>query len=307
MDFAATLFKRALHESITASVVFEITHSGTQPVYANASFQELTGFSAEEISRGGLELLHGEQTDVQSIADLRRATQNSQELRLTLRSYRRDGRAFWNLLQIMPLRDESGRSTHYLAMLRDVTTEHSHAEQLEYRAHHDPVTGLPNRYLLDHRLAAAIIQAQQVGQSFAVIFIDVNYFKRINDSFGHDAGDGVLRSLAERLTNCVRADDTVSRYGGDEFVVLLNQGSEPVDAELVRERMSQALTPPVLVHEQQVSISCSIGISVYPLDGCDPESLFRHADADMYSNKRRDIAGPHPVVYGPFPGKAGSR
>jgi diguanylate cyclase (GGDEF)-like protein/PAS domain S-box-containing protein len=288
VDFTAALFERALEHSATASVIVEIADSGSQGLYANASFQELTGFSAREITNGGLELLHGKQTDPDSIARLRTATQTAQELHLVLRSYRRDGRPFWNRLQILPLQDATGRATHYLAMLRDVTAEHIHAERLEYRAHHDPVTGLPNRHLLGHRLEEALTLAGQAGRPFALIFIDVDRFKLINDTFGHHAGDRVLQSVGERLMNCVRADDTVARYGGDEFVLLLHEGPECVDTEVVRKRLVHALTQPIVIDNIHVDISCSIGMSVYPTDGGDVPSLCKHADADMYNNKPRD-------------------
>lgn len=309
MDFTAALFKRALEHSAIASVIVEIADSGSQGAYANASFQELTGFSAREIADEGLELLHGKQTDPDSIAQLRTATRTAQELHLVLRSYRRDGRPFWNRLQILPLQDETGRATHYLAMLRDVTAEHTHAERLEYRAHHDPVTGLPNRHLLGHRLEEAVAQARRAGRPFALIFIDVDRFKRINDTFGHEAGDRVLQLVGERLMNCVRAEDTVARYGGDEFVLLLHEEPECVDTEVVRRRILHALAQPIVVDHRQVNISCSIGISVYPRDGRDVSSLCKHADAAMYNNKPRDatlprVGSPQPLLSTEACGKA---
>lgn len=152
MNFAADLFKRVLQASPTATAIFERFPSYSPSAYVNASFEQLTGFSAGDFSQAGLEFLHGNETDARSITHLRTAIAEGSELRLAILSYRKDGGGFWNLLHIIPLRDESGASTHYMGMLADITEERLYTERLEHRAHHDFLTGLPNRHLLNDRL-----------------------------------------------------------------------------------------------------------------------------------------------------------
>ena len=285
MKFAASLFECVVKDSSTPMVIVESTSLVGNGVYANTAFQELTGYTAADILCQGLEILHGEETDPQSVAQLRTALTGGRELRLVLRSYCKDGGWFWNMLHTMPLRQQSGESTHSLIMSDDVSAGRSVVEHLEQRAHHDQLTGLPNRYVLNDRLDQAISQARQHGGSFALVFVDVNHFKQINDFLGHDVGDELLRLVAARLAHCVRTDDTVSRVGGDEFVLLLPKMPINFDVAGVRKRVSDALKRPVILDGRRIELSCSIGVSVYPLDGCDRASLFRSADIEMYRNK----------------------
>ena len=285
MNFVASLFNRALAESSTASVICARTSFKGGDVYVNAAFEDLTGFTTDDVVSRGIALLHGEETDPRSVTRLQSAINDGKEVRLVIRSYRKDGSFFWNMLHGMPLRDESGTATHFMAMLRDVTTERCYAQRLERRAHHDELTDLPNRHLLYDRLDRVIAQAQQDNQSFALVFVDVNHFKLINDTFGHDIGDELLRLVAARLAHCVRNEDTVCRFGGDEFVLLLPQAVADIEVASIRDRISHVLKRPVIVDGLQIEISCSIGVSLYPKDGRDRTSLFRHADADMYHNK----------------------
>ena len=292
MNFVASLFNRALAGSSTASMIFGRTSLDEGDVYVNTAFEDLTGFTADDVVLRGIALLHGEETDPRSITRLQTAIKDGGEFRLVIQSYRKDGSFFWNMLHGMPLRDESGAATHVMAMLRDVTTERCYAQRLERRAHHDELTDLPNRHLLYDRLDQVISQAQQDNRTFALVFVDVNHFKLLNDTFGHDVGDELLRLVAARLAHSVRNEDTVCRYGGDEFVLLLPQAVKDIDVASIRNRISHALKRPVIVDGLQIEISCSIGVSMYPTDGRDRTSLFRHADADMYHDK---TSRNHPV------------
>jgi diguanylate cyclase (GGDEF)-like protein/PAS domain S-box-containing protein len=266
-------------------VIVESSGLGGKGVYVNTAFQDLTGYTAADIASRSLEILHGEETDPRSVTQLRTALTGGRELRIVLRSYCKDGSSFWNMLHAMPLRKESGESNYSLVMSDDVTAGRSIVEHLERRAHHDQLTGLPNRYVLNDRLDQAISQAQQDGGSFALVFVDVNHFKQINDFLGHDVGDELLRLVAARLEHCVRLNDTVSRVGGDEFVLLLPNVATEHDVAGVRKRISDALKRPVLLNGRRIELSCSIGVSIYPIDGGDRTSLFRSADIEMYRNK----------------------
>jgi diguanylate cyclase (GGDEF)-like protein/PAS domain S-box-containing protein len=285
VNFAASLFKCVVEGSSTPMVIVESVGLGGKGVYINTAFQDLTGYTAADIASRSLEILHGEETDPRSVTQLRTALTGGRELRIVLRSYCKDGSAFWNMLHAMPLRQESGESNYSLVMSDDVSAGRSIVEHLERRAHHDQLTGLPNRYVLNDRLDQAISQARQDGGSFALVFVDVNHFKQINDFLGHDVGDELLRLVAARLEHCVRANDTVSRVGGDEFVLLLPNVATDLDVAGVRKRISDALVRPVLLNGRRIELSCSVGVSIYPMDGCDRASLFRSADIEMYRNK----------------------
>ncbi len=157
--------------------------------------------------------------------------------------------------------------------------------ELDHLAHHDTLTGLPNRILLYDRLAQAIAQAQRSGRQFAVLFMDLDGFKHINDSLGHGVGDQLLQSVGQRLVGCVRHSDTISRQGGDEFVVLLPNIDQPEDAALSAQKMLAAIALYHRIDQHDLHIGASIGISIYPDDGMDAEILIKHADTAMYHAK----------------------
>ncbi|WP_025040629.1 putative bifunctional diguanylate cyclase/phosphodiesterase [Nitrosospira briensis] len=157
--------------------------------------------------------------------------------------------------------------------------------QLDHLAHHDVLTGLPNRMLLQDRLSYAIELARRQGRQFAMLFMDLDRFKHINDSLGHAVGDQLLQSVARRLVRCMRHSDTVSRQGGDEFVVLLSTIKHPDDAAISAQKILTALAVPHLIGELELHVSVSIGISIYPDDGRDAEALTKSADTAMYHAK----------------------
>jgi diguanylate cyclase (GGDEF)-like protein len=157
---------------------------------------------------------------------------------------------------------------------------------MSVKAERDFLTGLPNRALLADRLALSIEFAQRHGRGVALMFVDLDHFKGINDSMGHAAGDALLQSVAKRLQGCVRASDTVIRYGGDEFVVLLTEVAQAQDAVTVAGKLIMAMFEPHLIDSHRVRITVSIGISLYPDDGGGAESLIPHADAAMYLAKK---------------------
>lgn len=177
-----------------------------------------------------------------------------------------------------------GRQLLY-SMVYDVTDRKRAEAQVQYLAFHDPLTGLANRSLLHDRLDRALAHALRHGETGALCFLDLDRFKNINDSLGHQAGDQLLRQVAERLRTLLRDDDTLSRSGGDEFILLFPQLEEPGHAALVAERVLQTLAEPFLLGEREVFVTCSIGISLFPLDGAAVESLIQNADAAMYHAK----------------------
>ncbi|GMV42874.1 MAG: GGDEF domain-containing protein [Myxococcales bacterium] len=168
---------------------------------------------------------------------------------------------------------------------RDVTAQREAAARVEYLAYHDVVTGLPNRLFFQDQLMTALAQAQRSGECTAVLFIDLDEFKAVNDTYGHDVGDDLLREVAWRLRSCVRGGDTVARQGGDEFLVLLARLDDPAEAVVIANRISEAVRQPAILRERQVQVSGSVGVSVAPHDGTDPLLLVRNADLAMYHSK----------------------
>jgi diguanylate cyclase (GGDEF)-like protein/PAS domain S-box-containing protein len=186
---------------------------------------------------------------------------------------------------LTPIFNAQGECTHVFSVTRDITDRKRLEQKLEYMAYHDMLTGLPNRRLLMDRLQQAIAKEKRTEQTIALLFLDCDQFKAINDTWGHDVGDQFLQVLAKRLKACVRDMDTVARIGGDEFVLMLTSIELPEDAAKVAQRVLEALQQPWQLRQQRFSITSSIGISLYPRDGEDPEQLLHHADRALYQAK----------------------
>jgi diguanylate cyclase (GGDEF)-like protein/PAS domain S-box-containing protein len=185
------------------------------------------------------------------------------------------------------IHEHDGSITGAIMAFRDVTAARAKSLEMSHLAQHDVLTGLPNRVLFNDRLTQAIALADRQGKQLAVMFVDLDHFKKINDSLGHEVGDKLLRSVGERLRACVRRSDTVSRLGGDEFVVLLSQVEHAEDAAISARKTLRALTAPHLIDGKSLDINVSIGVSTYPIDGQDAESLINRADNAMYEAKQR--------------------
>lgn len=198
----------------------------------------------------------------------------------------RDGRSILCEWYNTPLIDHDGRITGVATLVQDVTARRLREAEIEHRAYHDPLTGLPNRILLDDRLKVMLIQARRRRSKVAVLFVDLDDFKRINDAHGHDAGDHVLKCLASRLRTTVRQEDTVARYGGDEFVLALSGIARPEDAAAVAQKTVQALAEPIPYHGATLRVTPSVGVSLYPDHAESPEALVSFADAAMYRAKQ---------------------
>jgi diguanylate cyclase (GGDEF)-like protein/PAS domain S-box-containing protein len=188
---------------------------------------------------------------------------------------------------ISPVKDSNGDLIGVSKIARDITERKESQKRIEYLAHYDPLTGLANRALLADRMKTAIGNASRYSSQFAVLFVDLDRFKPINDSLGHEIGDKLLKAVAERMQSRVRETDTVSRLGGDEFVVLLSQVHAASGATRVAEKIIAALSQPYHIGQHELLLTASIGISIYPDSGRDASSLLRSADEAMYSAKRQ--------------------
>jgi diguanylate cyclase (GGDEF)-like protein/PAS domain S-box-containing protein len=204
---------------------------------------------------------------------------------------RRDGFETWIEDSVAVIHDRQGRASGAVVVFRDVTTAHETALKMTHSAEHDFLTGLPNRMLLNDRVGQAIVSAQRHEKPVAVLFLDLDGFKHVNDSLGHPVGDKLLQSVARRLVDCVRGADTVSRQGGDEFVILLSEVEQPEDTAILASRMLEAVAAPHSIDGHDLHVTTSIGISVYPDDGLDAETLIKNADTAMYQAKENGRQG----------------
>jgi diguanylate cyclase (GGDEF)-like protein/PAS domain S-box-containing protein len=204
---------------------------------------------------------------------------------------RRDGFELPIEDSVAPIHDRDGQATGAVIVFRDVSAARAMAVQMAHSAEHDFLTGLPNRMLLNDRVKQAIALAPRHMKKVAVLFLDLDGFKHINDSLGHPTGDKLLQSVAKRLLDCVRVSDTVSRQGGDEFVVLLSEVAQAEDAAISARRMLQAVAEAHSIDQHDLHVTTSIGVSIYPDDGMDAETLIKNADTAMYQAKENGRQG----------------
>jgi diguanylate cyclase (GGDEF)-like protein/PAS domain S-box-containing protein len=264
--------------------IFIYQGSGFQ--YANDATLRITGYSREELSRMNFwEMVDVDLQDVVRQRGLARQRGEGVPTRYEIRVRRRDGEQRW--LDYSAGVIEYGGRTAVLGTAFDVTERKWAEEQIRTLAYHDTLTGLPNRLLFHDRLQVAVAQAHRSGQHLALLFLDLDRFKVINDSLGHGLGDRLLQEVAGRLRGSVREGDTVSRLGGDEFTMLLPGIGRAVDAAKVAEKVLDTLREPIRVEGHDLFVTASIGIAIYPEDGTVPEALVKNADTAMYRAKEQ--------------------
>jgi diguanylate cyclase (GGDEF)-like protein/PAS domain S-box-containing protein len=258
-------------------------------VFANAAVEKIFGYSAPELLGRELTVLMPERLHQSHWASFERYRATGEKTMswdgVELPGLHKDGREV--SLEVSFGEYRNGAKHLFTGVIRDIT-ERKHAEErARYLAQHDPLTGLPNRALLWDRVTQAIAQARRNHEKLAVLFLDLDGFKHINDSLGHIVGDKLLRLVARRLKGCLREGDSIGRLGGDEFVVCLPVHQDDSDAMQVAGKLLEAVREPARVDESELQVNASIGIALYPGDGTDAESLMRAADAAMYHAKGR--------------------
>jgi len=266
------------------------TDSSGNITFLNLVAETMTGWSRQEaVGRPMTDVLRFlDATTHETIANpMTMAVERNLTVHLPLNCVlvRRDGLEIPIEDSVAPIHDRQGEITGAVIVFRDVTVARAMALQIAHSSQHDTLSGLPNRKLLDQRIEYAIALARRHMKKLAVLFLDLDGFKHVNDSLGHSIGDKLLQSVASRLMNCVRGTDTVCRQGGDEFVVLLSEVEHPEDAAIIATRMLQAVAEGHAIDTHRLHITASIGVSVYPDDGLDAEVLIKHADTAMYQAK----------------------
>ena len=279
--------QRAIDASSNGIMITDALALDHPIIYVNPAFERITGYAASEVLGRNPRLLCSGDREQLGLEVIRVALCEQREGHAELRNYRKDGSLFWNALSVSPVLNAAGAVTNYVGIVNDITERKRYEEQLEYQSNHDGLTGLPNRNLLEDRIGQVLTYAERYQRQTAVFFVDLDHFKFINDSLGHDVGDKLLRIAARRLSECVRSIDTVARHGGDEFVIVLSDLAVSEDAAKVARKIQDAVCRPYQIGEHELIVSCSTGISLYPKDGSDAQVLLKNADVAMYRAKQR--------------------
>ncbi|MGH8853997.1 MAG: sensor domain-containing protein [Telluria sp.] len=279
------LTERALHAASNGIVITRCAGRDNIIEYVNPAYERISGYPASDAIGRDARFMAAPNFDALERSQVRVAVAERRPVTVVFRNLRKNGELFWNDLSITPVRDEFGEVTHFIGILQDVTATKERTAHLEHEVNHDALTGLANRTLLWDRLDHAVHLAQRHHTMVAVALIDLDNFKTINDTFGHEAGDVVLKVVARRLHSSVRESDTTARMSGDEFVlVLVDQPSLRFTLRMA-ERLRRSLTMPVAFGGNEIPIGASMGVAVFPQDGATPQELIRAADMAMYHAK----------------------
>jgi diguanylate cyclase (GGDEF)-like protein/PAS domain S-box-containing protein len=260
-------------------------------VTVNPAFTQITGYGEAEAVAQGLTLLRSARHDEAFYAAMWRELVATGFWRGEMWSVRRNGDIYLQWLTLSAVRDSRGVATHYAGVFSDITALRESQEKLDHMAHHDPLTALPNRLLFHDRLQHALKRAGRDGAQLAVLFIDLDRFKNVNDTLGHHIGDELLKQVAEQLAARLRQGDTLARLGGDEFIVLLEEIDGHYGAGLVADKLMAIFEQAFVVAGHELFVTCSIGISAFPADATDLNMLIRNADIAMYQAKGRGRNG----------------
>lgn len=280
LQLAASVFQ-------SASEGIVITDRENRIVSVNGAFTRLTGYSPEEVRGRNPRILSAGRTPTQQYAALWKALAETGVWQGEVWDRRRDGTIYPKWLTISVVRDRAGEVSHYVGIFSDISEQKAREAQIRHLAHHDTLTGLPNRLALRELLEQSVASAARHQRQLAVMFIDMDRFKFINDTHGHPVGDGLLMEVAHRLKGGVRASDVVARWGGDEFVAVVMEVEETAAAALVADKLLAALGEPYVIDGHELRSTPSIGISLFPGDGDNADTLLKNADTAMYHAKAR--------------------
>ncbi len=263
-----------------------ITDTDGRIEWVNDAYMRLTGYPAADLI-GTIPQSFKAGKFRSALQQARRSTVQGQCWRYESLGQRKDGRSYMVELVVTPLRNDRGDVTHFVAIHQDITVRKEAEARIFHLAHHDPLTDLPNRTMFYDRLKQAFGQAKRHDRVVGVLFLDLDRFKPINDSLGHEMGDELLKNVADRLTRCVRVTDTVARLSGDEFTIILQDLERGQDAGHVAQKVLEAVTQPMTLGERTIQARISMGIALYPFDATDPDVLIAQADRAMYRAKEK--------------------
>ena len=268
----------------TANAVM-ITDVAGRIEYVNPKFCEITGYDAEEVTGRNPRFLKSGEQPPEVYAEMWEALKTGRPWMGEFHNRRKDGAFFWCLQSVSSIRNEREEITHFVSVMEDIGSR-KHAESTIRRlAYYDTLTGLPNRRLFMDRFGLAVAGAQRKGGSIALLYLDVDRLKNVNDSLGHAVGDAIIRTVGERVSHIVRKEDTVARLEGDEFAVLVSGVQDTHDAAHIVEQLAQALRKPINARGHELFATCSIGVALYPQDGTDIDQLNRNADIALHQAK----------------------
>ena len=263
-----------------------VTDENSKIIDINPAFSEVSGYCREDVIGKTPRMLQSGRQDEQYYKKLWKSLLDMGYWEGEFQNRRKDGQIYIQATKISAVRNDTGQIIRFIAVASDVTQLRAHQHQIEHLAYHDKLTDLPNRVMLADRLKLAIAQAERRKELLGVCYLDLDGFKEINDSWGHDVGDRVLVEIADRLKQNIRAGDTVARLGGDEFIVLLGNVQHIGEIEQAIQRMLSAIAMPFQIENNDAQLTASIGVSIYPDDIEDADMLIRRADQAMYVAKR---------------------
>ena len=262
-----------------------ITDLAGSIVEVNPRFCEITGYAREEVVGSNPRLLKSARHDEAFYEAMWSTLASTGQWQGEIWNRRKNTEAYPERLSISVVCDNTGAPDHYIGVFTDISEFKAQQARLEHLAHYDALTHLPNRTLLADRMKLALAHSRRTGSALAVCYLDMDHFKPINESFGHDTGNRVLEQISERLTHILRDGDTAARMGGDEFVLLLAGLSDASECSRILERILDAVAQPILIGNQQHQLSASIGATLFPQDNADADTLLRHADQALYAAK----------------------
>ncbi len=262
-----------------------ITDAYHHIVHVNPAFSEITGYTAQDVLGHTPQVLSSGRHGDEFYCQMRDELRDNSKWQGEIWDRRKSGEMFASWQTIAAVRNPLGQITHYVSVISDITSRKQLEERLSYQANHDPLTRLPNRVLFHERLSRAVARAHRTGNQVALMFLDLDHFKQVNDTLGHLAGDLLLQQVSERMVSCTRQGDTVARLAGDEFTIILEDLQDPRDAAAVSNKILHLLSEPFDLGGSPAKISSSIGIALYPTDAGDTDTLISLADGAMYRAK----------------------
>ncbi|CCO25029.1 bifunctional diguanylate cyclase/phosphodiesterase [Maridesulfovibrio hydrothermalis] len=280
-------YQRRLFEEVFNNALEGITITDLNGVIINANpaFTTITGYDVKEVIGKNPSVLKSEKHSKEFYKNMWKDIREKGHWVGEIWNRRKNGESYPELLSISAIHGASGETTHYVAVFHDITEMKSKEEQLKYQAHHDALTGLPNRILLHDRISMAISRAKRMEKKLALFYIDLDNFKTINDSLGHALGDKLLQKATARISRILRSQDTLARLGGDEFVIMVEDISDEFHLIAQAERLLTAFSSPFELDGHELHVTTSIGITLFPDDGEDSGTLIKNADMAMYQAK----------------------